>query len=87
MKNHEGAVQYWNWNFGIGIENPEINFLQLLLQHLLVYQSFPNLALTEEVIIFHVTDSSCNRFVFKFLGHWPPVVWSQKTMGRIPCSP
>ena len=24
---------------------------------------------------------------FKFLGHWPPVVWSQKTMGRIPCSP
>ena len=30
----------------------------------IVYQPFPNLALTEEVIIFHVADSSCNRFVF-----------------------
>ena len=29
----------------------------------LVYQPFPNLALTEEVIIFHVADSSYNRFV------------------------
>ena len=28
----------WNWNW-----KPEINFLQLLLQHLLVYQPFPNL--------------------------------------------
>ena len=35
-----------------------MNFLQLLLQHLLVYQPFPNLALTEEVIIFHVADST-----------------------------
>ena len=49
----------WNWNW-----KPELNFLQLLLQHLLVYQPFRNLALTEEVIIFHVADSPCNRFVF-----------------------
>ena len=52
-------LEFWNWNW-----KPEINFLLLLLQHLLVYQPFPNLALTEEVIIFHVADSSCNRFVF-----------------------
>ena len=34
------------------------------------------LALTDldEVIIFHVTDSSCKRFVFQVLGTLPPVV-------------
>ena len=30
-------------------------------------------------MIFHVTDSSCNRYV---LGTLPPVVWSQKTHGE-----
>ena len=30
-------------------------------------------------MIFHVTDSSCNRYVF---GTLPPVVWSQKTHGE-----
>ena len=54
-------LEFWNWNWNW---KPEIDFLQLLLQHLLVYQPFPYLALTEEVIIFHVADSSCNRFVF-----------------------
>ena len=38
-------------------------------------------------MIFHVTDSSCNRFVFEVLGTLPTVVWSQKTMGGVPCSP
>ena len=49
---------------GIGIENRNWTFCNWLLRHLLVYQPFPNLALTEEVIIFHVADSSCNKFVF-----------------------
>ena len=60
-------LEFWNWNW-----KPEINFLQLLLQHLLVYQPFPNLALTEEVIIFHVADSSCNSLVFQVLGTLAP---------------
>ena len=62
----------WNWNW-----KPEL-ILQLLLQHLLVNQPFQILALTEEAMSIHVTDS-CNRYV---LGTLPPVVWSQKTHGE-----
>ena len=48
-------IQFWNWNWNwwiengiwiedseIRIENPELNFLELLPQHLLVNQQFPN---------------------------------------------
>ena len=66
----------WNWNWN---SKPELNFLQLLLQQSLVNQPFPNFSLTE-VIIFHVTDSSCNRCSWDI--HCPPVVWSQKIHGH-----
>ena len=57
----------WNWNW-----KPELNFLQLL----------PQQSLTEEVIIFHVTDSSCNRCSWDIAlsliesDRWLPNYWS-----------
>ena len=69
---------------GIGIENRNWIFLQLLPQQLLVDKPFPNLALTEEVIIFHVTDSSCNRGSWDIAPLW---CGHKRHMGRVPCSP
>ena len=54
----------WNWNWRLWNWNwkPELNFLQLLPQHLLVNQQFPNFSFNRgHNLIFHVTDSSCNR--------------------------
>ena len=68
-------------NPGIGIENPGIGIgienrnwifcncyhsIYLLTNH---FQILALTMLTEEVMIFHVTDSSCNRYV---LGPLPP---------------
>ena len=64
-------------------------FLQLLPQHLLVNQPFRNFSFNRGG-----RNLSCDWLLmrqvcllFKFLGHCPPVVWSQKTMGMVPCSP
>ena len=57
---------------GIGIENQNWIFCNC---HCSTYQftnHFQILALTGEVIIFHVADSSCNRFVFQVLGTLAP---------------
>ena len=64
----------WNWNW-----KPELNFLHLLPQQLLVNQPFPN-------FIFNRGghNLSCDWLLMQqvFLGHCPPVVWSQKTHGQ-----
>ena len=68
----------WNWNW-----KPELNFLQLLPQHLHVNQPFPNFSFN------HVNrggyDLSCDWLLMQQVCSWaiaPPVVWSQKTHGE-----
>ena len=80
----------WNWNWKLWNWNwkPELNFLQLLPQNLLVNQQFPNFSFNRGHNLpcdWLLMQQGC----FKFLEHCPPVVWSQKTQGRgrVPCSP
>ena len=63
----------WNWNW-----KPELNFLQLLPKQFLVNQPFPNLSFNRGG-----HNLSCHWLIMQqvFLGHCPPVVWSQKTHG------
>ena len=63
----------WNWNW-----KPELNFLQLLLQQLLVNQPFPNFSFNRGHNL--SCDCSCNRCSWDI--HCPPVVWSQKIHGH-----
>ena len=64
----------WNWNW-----KPELNFLQLLLRQLLVHKPFPNFNFNRGG-----RNLSCDWLFMQhvFLGHCPPVVWSQKTHGQ-----
>ena len=64
----------WNWNW-----KPKLNFLQLLPQHLLVNQPFPNFSFNTGG-----HDLSCDWLLMKryVLRTLPPVVWSQKTHGE-----
>ena len=61
---------------GIGIENRNWNFLQLLLQQLLVNQPFPNFSFNRGG---HNLSYDWLFMQQVLLGHCPPVVWSQKT--------
>ena len=73
---------------GIGIENRNWIFCNCYRSTYMLTNHFQILALTmltEEVMIFHVTDSSCNRYA---LGPLPPLWCGHKRhMGRVPCSP
>ena len=64
----------WNWNW-----EPELNFLQMLPQQLLVNQPFPNFSFNRGG-----HNLSCDWLLMQqvFLEHCPPVVWSQKTHGQ-----
>ena len=64
----------WNWNWKL-----ELIFLQLLPQQLLVNQPFQNFSFDRGG-----HNLSCDWLIMKqvFLGHCPPVVWSQKTHGQ-----
>ena len=64
----------WNWNW-----KPELNFLQLLPQQLLVSQPFPNFSFNRGS-----HNLSCDWLYTQqvLLGHCPPGVWSQKTQGQ-----
>ena len=58
-----------------------IEFLQLLPQHLLINQQFPNFSFNRSHNLpcdWLLMQQGC----FKFLEHCPPVVWSQKTHGE-----
>ena len=68
------AAENWNWNW-----KPELNFLQLLPMQLLVNQPFPNLSFNRGC-----HNLSCDWLFMQqvFLGHCPPMVWSQKTHGK-----
>ena len=60
----------WNWNW-----KPELNFFQLLPQQLLVNKPFPYFSFNRRG-----HNLPCDWLLMQqvFLGHCPPVVWSQK---------
>ena len=64
---------------GIGIENRNWIFWQLLLQQLLVNQPFPNFSFSRGG---HNLSYDWLFMQQVFLGHCPPVVWSQKIHGQ-----
>ena len=65
---------HWNWNW-----KPKLNFLQLLLQQLLVNQPFPNFSFNRGG-----HNLLCDWLLMQqvFLGHW-----HERHMDRVPCSP
>ena len=85
----ENGIVIENPGIGIGMNwKPELNFLQLLPQHLLVNQPFPNFSFN------HVNrgghDLSCDWLFMQqgmFLGHCSLWYGHKRHMKRVPCSP
>ena len=72
---------WWNWNWKPWNLNwiPELSFLQLLLEHLLVNQPFPNFSINGGGHNLSCDWLLMQQVCLKFLWHCPPLVWSQKT--------